>query len=42
LQHAIVSGTGLLFARERRGWCTMIFVSNRFEAEDRSGYENGR
>ena len=41
MQHAIVCGTGLLFARERRGWCTMIFVSIRFAAQDRSDHENG-
>jgi hypothetical protein len=41
MQHAIVCGTGLLFASERRGWCTMIFVWIRFAAQDRSDHENG-
>ena len=41
MQRVIVCGTGLLFAREGRGWCTMIFVSIRFAAQDRSDHENG-
>ena len=41
MQSAVVSGTGLLLAKERRGWGTMIFVSIRFAAQDRSDHENG-